>query len=856
MIKDFARSACSKILEQCLRGAPGALLALCLAGGLATEAGAQTNFLRLKSFGVGDAGSPEAPLIEGSDGALYGTSTRGGRAEGGTVFKVNKDGTGYAVLRRFPGNDDDGKEPKGGLVEGSDGALYGTTYAGGTNDSGTVFKLNKDGTGYAVLRRFTNGSDGSAPQAGLIKASDGALYGVTPFGGGDRSGTVFKLNEDGTGYAVLHRFSRSGDNGVFPVTALLEGSDGALYGTTYGGGTADNFGTVFKLNKDGSSFAVLRRFTGQPGNDGAVPQGALTEGSDGALYGTTSAGGSADDGTVFKLNNDGTSYAVLHAFTGSPGDGAFPQSKLIKGSDGAMYGTTSEGGTNDFGMVFKLNNDGSGYAVLWKFSGSDNGNAPNGVIEGSDGALYGTTTLGGVNDSGIVFRLKKDGSAYKVVRRFIGSMGSDGAVPFGSLLEGSDGALYGTAAAGGTAGKGAVFKVEKDGNGYSVLRNFMGGDSDGAGPRAGLMEGSDGALYGTTESGAPNDSGTIFKLNKDGSGYTVLRRFTGSNFNRPRPAAALIEGSDGALYGAAVGGGTVAKGFLFKLNKDGTSYLMLRSFSGANGDGSAPDQRLTEGSDGALYGTTPYGGVGGGTLFKINKNGTGYSVLRPFNGTTEGFNPASPLVEGSDGLLYGTTYFGGSGGWGTVFKINRDGTGYATLQAFGHSAENAANPQGLIVIGSDGSLYGTTRYGGTQDSGTVFKVNQEGSNYTVLRKFTKVAGDGTTPQSGLVQGSDRALYGTTVAGGDAGEGTVFKLFGGPPPPLSVTGISWRGAGAGAQLRFSGASSQPFRIEAATNLVNPVWTLQDNIAIGFDGTAQFLDASATNYPARFYRGATP
>src|SRR5262249_10353216 len=171
-----------------------------------------------------------------------------------------------------------GSNPQGNLIQGGDGALYGTTYAGGGSGHGTVFRVNPDGTGYAAIHSFSY-SDGSQPYAGLIQGNDGALYGTTAQGGSIGNGTVFRINPDGSGYAVLHSFAFGAD-GANPYAGLIQGSDGALYGTTMGGGASGN-GTVFKVNLDGSGYAVLRSFTG---GDGAHPYAGLIQGNDGALY--------------------------------------------------------------------------------------------------------------------------------------------------------------------------------------------------------------------------------------------------------------------------------------------------------------------------------------------------------------------------------------------------------------------------------------------------------------------------------------------------------------------------------------------------------------------------------------------
>jgi uncharacterized repeat protein (TIGR03803 family) len=375
----------------------------------------QPNYHAIKNFV--DLGSNPTALIEGGDRKLYGTMRDGGSKWEGVVFKVNKDGSGYAALHDFTSerNGEDGTWPQG-VVEGSDGTLYGTTQLGGTG-RGTVFKVNKDGGGYTVLHRFPGMSgDGLEPWAGLAEGRDGALYGTTLQGGTKDAGTVFKLNKDGSGYAVLHSFFASQTDGFKPMAGLLAGSDGALYGTTDGGGDVPvmaGAGIVFKINPDGSGYKLLHSFPDKP-SDGRFPRSSLLEGRDGALYGTTQAGGKNDWGTVFKVNKDGSGYRLLHSFTGyeNSGDGAEP-SGLALGSDGALYGTTEFHGRNNGGTAFKLNPDGSGFAVLHNFPGAkDDGQNPSAsMVQGSDGALYGMTKISNTNSFATLFKFSSASSA-------------------------------------------------------------------------------------------------------------------------------------------------------------------------------------------------------------------------------------------------------------------------------------------------------------------------------------------------------------------------------------------------------------------------------------------------------------
>jgi uncharacterized repeat protein (TIGR03803 family) len=351
-----------------------------------------------------------------------------------------------------------GAKPYVGVVNGNDGLLYGTTLQGGTNGAGTVFKINRDGSGYGVLHQFiTNGLDGQSP-GGLMLGNDGTLYGTTSIGGTNKGGTIYKINRDGAGYDIVHRFGTIAGDGVNPQAELLEGSDGALYGTTFFGGSGD-MGTVFALNKGGSNYRVLTNFTGFDG-DGGNPDTALVQGKDGALYGTTFFGGTNDVGTVFKLNRDGTGYTVLRSFSKTGGDGNNPDAALMQGSDGALFGTTSAGGTNNAGTLFKLSTNGTGYAVLHYFSSMvGDGQKPLGaLVEGNDRALYGTTYLGGSNGVGAIFMVSQDASGYNIVRSF-NRTGGDGQNPRCTLALGSDGVFYGTTWSGGDLGFGTVFQL-------------------------------------------------------------------------------------------------------------------------------------------------------------------------------------------------------------------------------------------------------------------------------------------------------------------------------------------------------------------------------------------------------------
>lgn len=352
----------------------------------------------LHSFNGADGRSPEAALVQGIDGHFYGTTPLGGAHAKGTVFKIDATGS-LTTLHSFSGSPGDGAVPIGGLVQGNDGNFYGTTASGGAFFQGTVFRMTSSGA-VTVLHSFNSFlREGAVPVAGLIQGSDGNFYGTTAVGGQHFKGTIFKIDATGS-LTTLHSFSGSPNDGSNPVAGLVQGSDGNFYGTTPSGG--QHFQGIVCRISQGGGFTVLHSFSGYPA-EGGVPFAALVQGNDGNFYGTTSIGGANFKGTVLKIDAAGT-LTTLHSFNGSPDEGANPVAGLLQGSDGNFYGTTALGGTHSRGTVFSIDATG-GVTTLHSFSGSPNEGAIPfaGLVQGSDGNFYGTTTLGGTHGAGTVF---------------------------------------------------------------------------------------------------------------------------------------------------------------------------------------------------------------------------------------------------------------------------------------------------------------------------------------------------------------------------------------------------------------------------------------------------------------------
>ncbi len=797
----------------------GRLAAFCLAAALcpATTAKAQIfSALHIFSAATGSA----APLTQGADGTLYGVSASGGVSAPsgyGTVFKVQPDGTGFDILYSFT-NGSDGAGPAAGLII-SGSTLYGTAKNGGSGGHGTVFKVNTDGSGFATIYSFTaytlgTNSDGANPVASLV-LSGNTLYGTASVGGSHNSvGTIFKVNTDGTGFTNLYTFSglvRSVD-GAYPMAGMvLSGS--TLYGTTEEGGT-NGYGTIFKIDTNGTGFATLHAFPATlsgTNSDGAQPEDGLIL-SGGTLYGTASLGGKGH-GTVFSLNTVDSGFTNLYNFTNGV-DGSTPVGALAL-SDGTLYGTASSGGTNfpGWGTVFKLNTDGTGFTNLYEFAQGNGGTQPAAGLLLSGGTLFGTTPNTGGATGGTVFKLNTDGSGFTVLDN-----GGDGAQPQGGLVLSGD-SFYGSASAGGGAGAGVVFKVNTNGTSFATLHTFSAatnesasGDnsyanSDGAIP-FGTLAVSGGLLYGTTEIGGAFGVGTIFRLNTDGTGFTNLYNFT-NGVDGAFPTAGLVL-SGSTLYGTAGASqpfSTEAGGkesTVFKINTDGTGFTNLYNFSatvnGTNSDGQGPLSGLVLGGD-TLYGTAYYGGPGGaGTLFKINTNGTGFTCLYSFHaliqGTNspDGANPVGGLIL-SGNTLFGTAELGGpaivgragpAGTSGTVFKLNTDGMGFVRLYAFTNVFDGVHPKAALVLSGS--TLFGTASDGGNGNAGTVFQLNTDGSGFTTLHTFAFQQG---MPVGDLVV-IGNTVYGTSEYGAPVsasslpGAGSVFALDPSFTPSISFT----------------------------------------------------------------------
>jgi uncharacterized repeat protein (TIGR03803 family) len=697
---------------------------------------------------------PNAGLSADPAGSLYGTTVYGGESNAGVVFKLDS-ARNYTVLHSFTGGLD-GANPFAGVILDSAGNLYGTAAGGGSTNNGVVYKLDPSGV-ETVLYSFAGGSDGSEPYAGVVRDAAGNLYGTTFFGGAADVGVVFKLDASGR-ETVLHSFSRgkgaSGTDGWEPYAGVTLDSAGNLYGTTTESGVA-GAGIIYKLDPAANE-TVLHNFTN---TDGAQPRSAPILDSSGNLYGTTRWGGQWNQGVVYKLDTAGHE-TVLHAFTRAAG--GQPYAGVTFDSSGNLYGTATSGGAAGWGAVYKLDPTGQ-ETVLHSFTDGADGVFPyGGVMRDPAGGLYGTASGGGTPGEGVVFGLDASGQE-TILYTFTGN--PDGQEPKSGVTLDAAGSLYGTTYTGGLDNSGIVYKLDTAGH-ETALYTFQGG-TDGGNPLSGVTLDSEGNLYGTAYGGGPAGDGVVYKLDSAGH-QTVLHGFTGPP-DGASPVAGVVRDSTGNLYGTTRYGGTYDAGTVYKVDA-ASQETVLYSFTGLT-DGSNPDAGVILDSLGNLYGTT-FGGGLGGVVYKLDMAGN-ETVLHGFEGT-DGSLPYAGVIRDPAGNLYGTTTSSYPAVAGVVYKLDSAGN-ETILYNFESSGDsyNGGAPYGGVVRDPKGGLYGTTLGGGSSNSGVVYMLDAAGRE-TVLYSFTG-SSDGGKPYAGVTRDPAGNLYGTASTGGQYGGGVVFKV---------------------------------------------------------------------------------
>jgi uncharacterized repeat protein (TIGR03803 family) len=794
------------------------------------------NLTTVYSFDGGDGAFPDQPMILGADGNFYGTTSSGGPDSEGEVFRLTPNG---ALTQLASFNYVDGSNPNK-LLQGADGTFYGTTFVGGSNGDGVIFNAATNGT-LAALFSFSYTGGGFLPAAGLAQDAGGDFYGTTFEGGSFGYGTVFAMSPSAA-VTTLYSFT-GGNDGGHPSADLIQAGDGNFYGTTVDGG-AYNDGTVFRLTP-GGALVTLVSFDGY---NGANPQAPLVQATDGNLFGTTQNGGAGGNGVIFLVNINSTSLQITGqpvgqsaffganavfsvAVTGNPplfyqwwknetrlADGGNISGSMTRvltvsnvgPSDAALYSVTvsnatgsaaaSDGAfldvllsppqittplasqTNSVGGTAEFNVAVVGDLPLSYQWQSNQVNLTNGT--NVFGATTSSLTLSGLtqrsdatysvivsNAAGtvsaeatlVVYPVSTSGTVMASLYWFTG--GADGGTPNGLIL-GSNGILYGTTQTNGPYNGGTVFSLTTNGV-FQTLVSFN--STNGSNSLAALVQGSDGNFYGTTENGGTNAAGTVFEMTTNGT-LTTLATF--ADENSINPYIALVQGTSGNFYGATQNSNKVGDGNIFEMTPSGTLDVIY-SFTGGQ-DGNEPIGALAQGTDGNFYGMTTAGGAdANGGVFKMTPGGA-LTNMYSFTGGTDGYDPYGALVQGTDGNFYGVTRRNVLDGYrfdGTIFTFSTNGA-LTTLYTLNPLYGDGQYPFAGLIQGADGNFYGTTLYD-TTTNGTVFRITPDGL-YTDLATFNG-SDDGAQPKAAMVQDAEGNFYGTTTVGGPYGKGSVFRL---------------------------------------------------------------------------------
>lgn len=838
----------------------------------------------LYSFGASttDGFLPYAGVIQASDGNFYGATARGGQYNIGTFYKLTLSGQ-ETVIHSF-GGADDGSSPLSTPIEASDGNIYGVAEAGGPNDYGSIYQYNLTTGVFTVVYLF-QAADGYGPESALIDDGKGTLYSTAGYGGVNNVGSVWSWNYHTNTFKTLYSFLGTTD-GLDPEAGLVLANDGNLYGTSGQGGAGGGYGTAFMLGTDGSNFQVIHTFTN--GADGGYP-GDLVEYSDGNLYGISNSGASEGAGNFFQIVPNGVNSTVnsIHDFT-PPGAYEQGYGHPFIGGDGKFYAALQSGGMNFDGQVVQLDTLGN-VADVYDFVivGGDDAFPYSTVLEGADGNLYGSTYYNGTHYLGTTLGI---GTIYRVATALppvITLTPSAGSVDAGKSVTltwaannvyskndqvcvaySSDGTWTGVVAPSGTAtvspvgpntvnyaitcagvetattslvvGSSVPLSVTTTslGNGvvgtayYQALAATGGTQpykwslQSGSLPQGLTLVPGTGAISGT-----PTQTGTqsfvIAVTDSEGTPVTATADLSITISSIGVLTTSLPNGAVGSAYGQTLQAGGGTPPYIWSITgslpagltlSPGTGAITgipttagLASFTVQAKDSASPSAtasanlsiNIVGASAGAAlpvsertfytFNTFPTPGDGGnpeagimqasdgnfyGTNYEYgsNQDGTLYKLTPSGQETilhafssAEGTNPVGTPIEASDGNIYGTTLYGGPGGGGGIYQYNLQTGAFTVLHSFPY-----AYPSGDLIDDGKGTLYGTCQKNGANYLGSIWSWNYLTNTFTTIYNFTG-GNDGGNASGGLVLASDGNLYGMTTSGGANGNGTIYAL---------------------------------------------------------------------------------
>jgi len=710
---------------------------------------------------------------------LYSTTLNGGDDGGGVINKFIPFTNDLTVVKSF---ETLSATPSfANFTQASDGKLYAMTPNGGANNVGFIFSYDPSASVELKVKNFDN-NNGAHPNGSLIQASDGKLYGLTHDGGTNNAGVIFSFDLSTSTYTKLYDFDSA--NGAHPYGSLLEAADGKLYGMTYAGGSS-NAGVIFSFKPSSSTYIKLKDFDI---TNGAKPYGNLIQATDGKLYGITNRGGSTDDGVIFSYNPSISTYTKLKDFDSSTG--SQPYGSLVQATDGKLYGMTNQGGSGNYGVIFSFDTSPATYTKQMDFHNS--GHPKGSLIQATDGKLYGFAFYG--SSPSLIFSFNPSTSIYTQLYEF-GAFGDSGAKTPGSLMQATDGKLYGMGSYAFMAERDFIFSYDPSTSSYATLKDF-GPNESGRNVIGCLLHANDGKLYGLTRDGGTNNFGVIFSYDLSSATYKKLTDFPSGRLGGSNtPFGGLIQASNGKLYGMTHSGGVTFDGAIFSFDPFSSSYTKLQDLYKFGG--SSPFGSLLQAADEKLYGMTYSGGSNdAGAIFSFDPSSSTYTKLKDLD-NINGAPPYGSLIQASHEKLYGMTYNGGNNDAGVIFSFDPSSSTYIKLMDFDRI--NGANPYGSLIQARDGNMYGMTSSGGMNNFGVIFSFDPASFTYTKLIDFDST--DGAHPYGNLMQAGNGMLYGMTYDGGSSNKGVIFSF---DPKSLIYTKLKDYDGGNGANPFYGSA----------------------------------------------------
>jgi uncharacterized repeat protein (TIGR03803 family) len=706
-------------------------------------------------------------FISQAQSSIWGVTSSGGGNGAGVIFKM--DGSGNNLNLEYDLTRYDGDYPKADLVKGPDGKLYGMTSSCCTfNGAGVLFQYDPATSTYTRKHYFDDTLTGLNPYGSLLLAADGMFYGMACRGGIYKNGVLFQYNPTTSTYTKKIDFDGSG-NGSLPYGSLIQTPDGKMYGMTSTGG-ANDYGVIFEYNP--STSTLIKKFDFDGTTTGGTSHGSLVRAIDGMFYGMAGNGGASDLGVLFKFDPANDSYTKILEFNDTT-NGSNPYGSLLQAADGYLYGVTSAGGAHKNGVLFQFNPSTTSLTVKFDFDSAHGANPYGSLIQATDGNLYGMTSFGGANDAGVIFQYNPLASS--CTKKFDFSTAT-GANPNGSLMQNADGMLYGMTYDFGAEGVGSLFQFNPTTSVFNKRFDFLQA-TNGSFPSGSLLATADGMIYGTTRNGGMYESGVIFQY--DPKTFTYTKKFDfNDSVTGSYPTGYLVQAKDGMLYGLTIYGGTNDGGTLFQY--DPLTSTCSKKYDFADSNISNPFGSLILAKDGMLYGLTREGGANNmGALFQYNSATHTLSKKIDFDDVTNGKYPDGSLIQAADGKLYGTTRKGGTYDAGTLFQY--DLSNATLVKKFDFDTLLGMYPEGALVETTDGMLYGMTSSGGTHTgfiypdgAGTIYQFDP--SNSTPVKKYDFDGSlNGARPNGSLLRASDNNLYGVTLLGGVKNMGVVFQF---------------------------------------------------------------------------------